>query len=93
MPVYEKCKVFTCNHACNLPVIIDSVGWFRPKEYVEKRQGQPNEFLFLPKMGLFGSQAGNEKKTIMNYELLFKPEVPALGLLYPHLSDPLLTQF
>ena len=25
MPVYEKCKVFTCNHACNLPVIIDSV--------------------------------------------------------------------
>ena len=25
MPVYEKCKVFTCNHTCNLPVIIDSV--------------------------------------------------------------------
>ena len=25
VPVYEKCKVFTCNHACNLPVIIDSV--------------------------------------------------------------------
>ena len=25
MPVYEKCNVFTCNHTCNLPVIIDSV--------------------------------------------------------------------
>ena len=25
MPVYEKCKVFTCNHTCNLPVIIDNV--------------------------------------------------------------------
>ena len=24
MPVYEKCKVFTCKHTCNLPVIIDS---------------------------------------------------------------------
>ena len=23
--VYEKCKVFTCNDTCNLPVIIDSV--------------------------------------------------------------------
>ena len=25
MPVYEKCKVFTCKHTCNLPVIINSV--------------------------------------------------------------------
>ena len=25
MPVYEKCKVFTCSYACNLHVIIDSV--------------------------------------------------------------------
>ena len=25
VPVYEKCKVFTCNHTCNLHVIIDSV--------------------------------------------------------------------
>ena len=25
MPAYEKCKVFTCSHACNLHVIIDSV--------------------------------------------------------------------
>ena len=23
MPVYEKCKVFTCNHTCNLHVIIE----------------------------------------------------------------------
>jgi hypothetical protein len=25
VPVYEKCKVFTCSHACNMHVIIDSV--------------------------------------------------------------------
>ena len=25
VPVYEKCKVFTCNYTCNLHVIIDSV--------------------------------------------------------------------
>ena len=25
MPVYEKCKVFTCSYTCNLHVIIDSV--------------------------------------------------------------------
>ena len=25
VPVYEKCKVFTCSYACNLHVIIDSV--------------------------------------------------------------------
>ena len=24
VPVYEKCKVFTCSYACNLHVIIDS---------------------------------------------------------------------
>ena len=41
------------------------------KEYVERRHDEPNKFLFLPKMGLLGSQAGNEKKSIMNYELLF----------------------
>jgi hypothetical protein len=31
------------------------------KEIVERRHGEPIEFLFLPKMGLLGSQAGNEK--------------------------------
>ena len=31
------------------------------KEIVERRHGEAIKFLFLPKMGLFGSQAGNEK--------------------------------
>jgi hypothetical protein len=31
------------------------------KEIVERRHGEPKKFLFLPKMGLLGSQAGNEK--------------------------------
>jgi hypothetical protein len=30
------------------------------KEIVERRHGEPMKFLFLPKMGLLGSQAGNE---------------------------------
>ena len=39
MPVYEKCKVFTCKYACNLPVIIDSAGYFtRFKLYVLVKQ-------------------------------------------------------
>ena len=42
------------------------------KEYVERRHGELNKFLFLPKMDLLGSQAGNEKKTILNYELLLR---------------------
>ena len=32
------------------------------KEYIERRHGEPFEFLFLPKMGLLGSQAVLEKK-------------------------------
>jgi hypothetical protein len=32
------------------------------KEIVERRHGEPIKFLFLPKMGLFGRQASNEKK-------------------------------
>ena len=31
------------------------------KEIVERRHGEPIKFLFLPKMGLLGRQAGNEK--------------------------------
>ena len=42
------------------------------KEYVERRHGQPIKFLFLPKMGLLGSQASTKKKSIMNYELLLR---------------------
>jgi hypothetical protein len=32
------------------------------KEYKERRHGEPFKFLFLPKMGLLGSQAVLEKK-------------------------------
>jgi hypothetical protein len=35
--------------------------WVVTKEIVERRDGEPIKFLFLPKMGLLGSQAGNEK--------------------------------
>jgi hypothetical protein len=39
------------------------------KETVERRHGEPIKFLFLPKMGLLGSQAGIEKKMlVVNYE-------------------------
>ena len=30
--------------------------WFLIKEYIERRHGEPFKFLFLPKMGLLGSQ-------------------------------------
>ena len=42
------------------------------KEIVERRQGELIKFLFLPKMGLLGSQACNEKKLWLwiTYELL-----------------------
>ena len=34
----------------------------RIKEIVERRNGEPIKFLFLPKMGLLGSQACTEKQ-------------------------------
>ena len=34
----------------------------RVKEIVERRHGETIKFLFLPKMGLLGSQASAEKK-------------------------------
>ena len=43
---------------------INNISLFQsPKEYVERRHNEPNEFLFLPKMGLLGSQASDEKKS------------------------------
>jgi hypothetical protein len=32
------------------------------KKYIERRHGEPFKFLFLPKMGLLGSQAVLEKR-------------------------------
>jgi hypothetical protein len=47
--------------------------WPSLKEIVERRHGEPIKFLFLPKMGLLGSHAGNEKKMlVVNYEQLFR---------------------
>ena len=46
------------------PIWQTSIWWFLrsgTKEIVERRHGEPIIFLFLPKMGLLGSQAGNEK--------------------------------
>jgi hypothetical protein len=43
------------------------------KEIVERRYGEPIKFLFLPKMGLLGSQAANEKKLLVaNHEQLLR---------------------
>ena len=36
--------------------------WLEIKEYIERRHGEPFKFLFLPKMGLLGSQASTWKK-------------------------------
>ena len=45
----------------------------RHKEIVERRHGEPIKFLFLPKIGLLGSQAGNEKKMlVVNYQQLWE---------------------
>ena len=41
------------------------------KEIVERRHGETIKVLFLPKMGLLGSQASTEKM-VMNYELLLR---------------------
>ena len=40
---------------------------YHSKEYIERRHGEPFKLLFLPKMGLLGSQASTRKKS--NYEL------------------------
>jgi hypothetical protein len=59
----KKCKI---KNKCCLPLytftekVLPLV-----KEIVERRHGEPIKFLFLPKMGLLGSQAGNEKKCWM----------------------------
>ena len=37
------------------------LAWAQIKEIVERRHGEAMKFLFLRKMGLLGSQAGNEK--------------------------------
>ena len=42
------------------------------KEIVERRHEEPIKFLFLPKMGLLGSQASTEKKMVLNSELLLR---------------------
>jgi hypothetical protein len=45
------------------------------KEILERRQGEPIEFLFPPKMGLLGSQTGNEKKMlVVNYKQLLSAD-------------------
>ena len=45
----------------------------KSKEIVERRHGEPIEFLFLPKMSLLGSQASTEKKKlVVNNEQLLR---------------------
>ena len=41
---------------------LDEELWVKCKEIVERRHGEPIKFLFLPKMGLLGSQASTENK-------------------------------
>jgi hypothetical protein len=35
---------------------------YSTKEYIERKHGEPFKFIFLPKMGLLGSQAKNSLK-------------------------------
>jgi hypothetical protein len=44
------------------PLLESSLLGVKTKEYIERRHGEPFKFLFLPKMGLLGSQAVLEKK-------------------------------
>ena len=46
---------------CETSLDIDISSSLETKEIVERRHGEPIKFLFLPKMGLLVSQAGNEK--------------------------------
>ena len=46
----------TLLYFCNIVVVHTA------KEYIERRHGEPFKFLFLPKIGLLGSQAVLEKK-------------------------------
>ena len=39
----------------------------RTKDYVKRRHGEPNKFIFLSKMGFLGSQARNEKKESIDF--------------------------
>ena len=47
------------NAQCTMASFIFTI--LKHKEIVERRHGEPIKFLFLPRMGLLGSQAGNEK--------------------------------
>jgi hypothetical protein len=50
-----------CATLCAKTAIVHYL-WGKLKEYIERRHGEPFKFLFLPKMGLLGSQAVLEKK-------------------------------
>ena len=70
----------TCNGEYNLDggkyfkldLLFISVSQYKVKEIVERRHGEPIKFLFLPKMGLLGSQASTEKKMVVNSEKLLR---------------------
>ena len=59
-------KVILVWHSNNLavldyPFLLKIQNCTSSKEIVERRHGETIKFLFLPKMGLLGSLAGNEK--------------------------------
>ena len=60
-PWLESDEVFERNHTFE-----------EAKKIVERRHVEPIKFLFLPKMGLLGSQASTEKKLVVNYEQLLR---------------------
>ena len=53
-----------------------------PKEYVERRHGEPIKFIFLPKMGLLGWLPVMKKKSIMNYELLLSSVFSVFSIMF-----------
>ena len=63
------------------------------KEIVKRRHGEPIKFLFLPKMGLLGSQASTEKKMVVNYEQLFRAVCSCFHEHFFYIVGPALKRF
>ena len=64
--ISEEAKKFDCGFDVYLENVkskqLQSYFMVLCKEYIERRHGEPFKFLFLPKMGLLGSQASTWKK-------------------------------
>ena len=55
-------KLKSIEFLCTSATVTEKTKYVEAKEIVERRHGETIKFLFLPKMGLLGSQASTEKK-------------------------------